>query len=293
MKAWIIHNGSLYPKPMQEQVHLLEHSLGKRDISCTVFLNEEMIGSIQGGVLHQPEENPDFVFFWSKDTILAHWLELMGIRVFNSARGIELADNKLLTHLALQKKKLPSPETIPFPQFYPGYEPEPNRVNTILDMVAERLGFPMVIKEAYGSFGMQVRLAENRLELEELYRPLLHRPGLFQRHIGSRTGMDIRVQVVGGKAVAGMKRINHSDFRSNITIGGEASPHEPSPAIKDLAVAATAALRLDFAGVDILLEEDGTPLVCEVNSNAFVGNISRLSGVDVPDLMLRHILSAL
>jgi len=40
-------------------------------------------------------------------------------------------------------------------------------------------------------------------------------------------------------------------------------------------------LGLIYAGVDILYGEGGKPVVCEVNSNAFFGEIERVSGINV------------
>jgi ribosomal protein S6--L-glutamate ligase/gamma-F420-2:alpha-L-glutamate ligase len=54
-----------------------------------------------------------------------------------------------------------------------------------------------------------------------------------------------------------------------------------------LAAAAAHAVGTDFAGVDLLFKEDGTPTVCEVNSNAHIRSIFSCTGINVAD----HILS--
>ena len=56
----------------------------------------------------------------------------------------------------------------------------------------------------------------------------------------------------------------------------------PPEAFVDLALRAASALGADFAGVDLLFGDEGTPLVCEVNSNAHMRNIQQCTGVDVP-----------
>lgn len=78
----------------------------------------------------------------------------------------------------------------------------------------------MVVKEAYGSFGAQVYLAKNRSELDALRNRLKYMPHLYQRYVKNSSGEDIRIIVVGGKAVAAMKRKNKGDFRANIELGG-------------------------------------------------------------------------
>ena len=98
---------------------------------------------------------PDFVIFWDKDIYLAEELEKSGLKVFNSSKSIELCDNKIKTSLALEGKVV-MPETIVAPKTFEnvGYTDL-----SFFASAAEELGFPMVIKEAYGSFGRQVYLA--------------------------------------------------------------------------------------------------------------------------------------
>lgn len=292
MLAWIVYNGSAYKAPMQEQVQLYQETFEKHHITTIPVLNEHLAMTIQGD-LDTEIPKPDFVLFWSKDVILAEMLSQKGIPIFNSARAIAISDNKLDTHLALQSKGLSAPKTIPFPMLYPLYLSEPNNIKQLLDRVENLLGYPMVLKEAQGSFGMQVYLAHNRTELEKTYDAIRYKPGLFQEYIASASGVDMRIQVIGNTAVAAMKRINPNDFRSNITSGGHVEKCTMPEEYASLAVKASNALSLDFAGIDILEGPHKEPIICEVNSNAFVKNISIVSGIDVPGLMLTHILGKL
>ena len=59
--------------------------------------------------------NTDFVLFWDKDISLARRLELQGLPVFNSARAIELCDDKAKTYLELLDT-VTQPETILAPK---------------------------------------------------------------------------------------------------------------------------------------------------------------------------------
>ena len=96
------------------------------------------------------------------------------------------------------------------------------------------------------------------------------------------------MQVVGGRAVAAMRRTaKDGDFRANITNGGTAEGIEPTPEQAELAVRAAKALGLDFAGVD-LLDFDGEPVVCEVNSNAHFVNLYNACGVNVADEIMEY-----
>ncbi len=291
MRAWIVYNGSAFSEVMMAQVDTFVGAFEEDGIDCTCVLNEHLAAFTGAPVQASGKEMPDFVLFWSKDIVLAKWLEGCGIPVFNTAGGISLSDNKLLTYLALIKEAIPTPATVAFPMLYPGYTSTTEQITFLLDTVEGAFGYPLIIKEAFGSFGLQVQLIENRRDLTAAYQRLMHQPALFQQYIASARGVDMRVQVVGNTAVAAMKRINANDFRSNVTIGGTIEACEIPKDYAIMAVRATKALGLHFAGIDLLMDADGSPIVCEVNSNAFVKNISRISGVDVAGKIVREILS--
>ena len=91
--------------------------------------------------------------------------------------------------------------------------------------------------------------------------------------------MDVRVIVIGGVAVASMQRINENDFRSNVGQGGRCVKVELSPRFRQVAERCASILGLDYCGVDLLYGDDEEPIVCEVNSNAFIGGIESATGV--------------
>lgn len=79
---------------------------------------------------------------------------------------------------------------------------------------------------------------------------------IFEEYISESYGVDLRLHVVGGKCVASVKRIaKEGDFRSNVTNGGKMYPHEATEQEKELAIAAAAAVKADFAGIDLLISE--------------------------------------
>ncbi|SCW45973.1 ribosomal protein S6--L-glutamate ligase [Ruminococcaceae bacterium YRB3002] len=227
----------------------------------------------------------DFVLFWDKDVVLARMIEDVGIRVFNCARAIEECDNKALTYIKLRNAGVRMPETVVAPLTFEGVGY--NDMDFLLD-AGVKLGFPMVIKELYGSFGQQVYLAHDANEAGEIVAGLGHKGFLMQKFIESAAGRDVRVNVVGNKVVSAMMRINENDFRSNISGGGHAEKLEVTDEIADLAVRACDALRLDFAGVDVLLSDKG-PMVCEVNSNLHFKSSIDCTGVDVSDHIMKYI----
>lgn len=230
--------------------------------------------------------DPDFVLFWDKDIACARNLEVCGLRVFNSSDCIEVCDDKLLTHLALAERGVPSIETIGCPMSFSDYDDL-----SFLDDAAERLGFPMVVKDRFGSFGMQVRLAHDMGSLRGMFSgPYV--PRILQGYVEC-SATDVRAEVVGGEVVESVIRHGpEGDFRSNTTIGGRMERHPIPEDERELAIRASEAVGADFCGVDIIRSGDG-PVVCEVNSNAHIRNLRECTGHDVSYDILAHIVREL
>ena len=221
------------------------------------------------------KEIPDFVLFWDKDVNLAKALENKKIPVFNSSRAIELCDDKMKTYLALENVvKQPKTISAPLSFFDTDY-------TEFVEKAGEVLGFPLVFKECFGSFGEQVHLCKN---VKDVLKHINGRPFLLQEYIECKNE-DVRLEVVGSRVVCAMKRKNENDFRSNITNGGVAYEYTPSEYEKNLAIKACSELGLTFGGVDIMNGDT----ICEVNSNAHIINIMHATGVDIAPLIFEEI----
>ncbi|MBR3149770.1 MAG: RimK family alpha-L-glutamate ligase [Eubacterium sp.] len=259
MTGFLVVNAYLEGKKFNTlHKHLADCAEGM-GISLKIKNNEEMLFC---------EEAPDFVLFWDKDVNLAKLLENRGLPVFNSARSIELCDDKAKTYLALEGV-VKQPKTIiaPLSFFDADY-------GVFVKKAVEKLGLPLVFKECFGSFGEQVFLCRSEAEI---LSHINQKPFLLQEFIADSEGEDVRLEIVGGKCVAAMKRTNKNDFRSNVTNGGTAEPYTPTDEEISAAVTACETLGLSFGGVDIL--RGG--YVCEVNSNAHIINIMNATGIDV------------
>ncbi len=284
MNGILVVNEFLHSNKFNE-IHswLLEAGI-RQNIHMTLKTNAELLIDINQGV---SSKLADFVLFWDKDVRLAQYLEQSGYPVFNSSKSIELCDDKSLTHLALMNSKIALPRTIIAPKTfdnigYTNYE--------FLEQVIDILGFPMVLKEAFGSFGQQVYLVHDKEELLHLIKQIGTKPMLFQQFIKSSFGRDIRLQVVGGKVVASMYRYTENgDFRANLTLGGKMTQHTPTREQQELALRCCELIGLDFGGVDILFGEEEQPILCEVNSNAHFKNIYDCTGVNAADAIIEHI----
>lgn len=232
------------------------------------------------------KNKPDFVVYLDKDKYLSRMYEKEGVRLFNRAEAIELCDDKMLTYIALSDGGVRMPDTLAAPLCY---YPEAVIGKEFLEEIEKRLGYPLIVKKSYGSWGMDVNLAENRGQLKKIAEAYKLYPHLYQQYIAVNRGQDTRVLVVGGRAIAAMRRRNENDFRSNIELGGKGYPAELTKEYALVSEKVAHILGLDYCGIDILEGEKGEPVVCEVNSNAFFNEAERVTGVNVAGAYAEHI----
>ena len=252
----------------------------------TVKRGELLAGLNASGDVYTDILDVDFAVYLDKDKYLGRLLEKNNIRLFNRAEAIELCDDKFSTYLALSGKGIPLAESIPAPLCYtPNAIPDENFLNKI----AEQLGFPLVVKKSYGSFGQGVQLVHGTHQLRVLEKEFLYTPHFYQRYIHESCGRDIRVIVIGGKAFAAMERVaKDGEFRSNVELGGQGRKIDPPCEYLAIAERAAQALGLDYCGVDLLETKNG-PVLCEVNSNAFFEGIEAVTEKNVAAEYAKHI----
>ncbi|MBC8080917.1 MAG: RimK family alpha-L-glutamate ligase [Gorillibacterium sp.] len=286
----IVYNGSLNSEKFLYQVRWLERVASELSYKVTVIGNHELIPMVEGGQTTLKGKyagyEPDFFFFWDKDIRLARHLEKMGFKLYNNARSIEICDDKSLTFEVLANHGLRLPKTITAPMVFENCELEDQ---ASYEFIMDEIGFPMVVKEAFGSFGEQVYLVKNPEEFRQIVRKLQHRPHVYQELISSSYGRDIRINVIGDHVAASMLRKSETDFRANVSAGGKMYPYRPTEEEKKLAVTCAQLVGADFAGVDLLFGPDGEPYVCEVNSNAHFKNIFECTGIDLAVMMVDYI----
>lgn len=287
--GWLIVNSYYNPAKFNSLYRVLEESAEKAGLHFSKWTSEQRPTVVGAGAR---EPKPAFVLFWDKDIQLAKTMELSGLKLFNSANAIALADDKMETSLKLAAAGIPIPDTIPAPTCFPGCKRNPASA----EQAARILGWPLVIKENKGSFGAQVYLANNRQEAERILNHIGEHDCQFQRFIRDSSGRDLRVTVVGGKAICAMERHSASkqEFRSNIGAGGTASARAITPLEEKLAVDAANTLGLDFAGVDILMgKTDEERYVCEVNSNPQLQSTIDTCGINPATNIMWHIRNQL
>jgi len=135
--------------------------------------------------------------------------------------------------------------------------------------VAAQIGYPVVVKRAHGAQGRWVRRAVGPEALAAALAELAEEgPGalIMQPEVVECAGASIRAVVTGGRLLAVTERQAAApEWRSNIAGGAAQRRTELTGEEAELVRAATAALGLGHAGVDILRTRHG-PRVLEVNA---------------------------
>jgi len=285
-KGLIVVNGYGLADGIKNQIARLTEEFSKRNVVVDLMKNNEVLTYIDQGKIVCNLPKYDFVLYLDKDRYVAELLERCGYNLFNNTKAIVECDDKMLTHIKLSNSGIKMPTTISSTLCY---RDDGNR--DYLKDVGELLGFPLIVKENYGSLGKQVYLINNPAELKQIEDKLIHIPHIFQKFISSSKGKDFRIIVIGHKVVAYMKRENKNSYLSNLATGGTASQVELPQDYLDVAVKASSILNLDYCGVDILEGENGEPILSEVNSNAFYEGIEKTTGVNVAGCYADYILS--
>ncbi len=290
MSGYILYNGFWNPKQPPDPVQRLTAAARRQGWQLMPLPHTMLLADIGSEVQVAGFSAADTVLFWDKDVRLARALTRCGVRVVNSAEAIALCDDKAATHLTLAGHRIPMPHTLVAPMTYTQLGKEESR--WFLRRAVSLLGFPMVVKECYGSLGGQVYLVQNEEELWERALSLGSRPFILQQFV-QPAGEDFRLYVVGDRVAAAMRRrAADGDFRANVALGGHAEAYTPTEEEVWIARRSCQLLGLTFGGVDLLHDENGRPLLCEVNSNAHMAGITTCTGVDIAAEIIRMVIAS-
>jgi len=215
---------------------------------------------------------------------LVRQMEKMGIRTVNGADALACARNKFRTLQAL------SLDGVPFPPSC--YVSNARNLEAAFRKLRSR---PLVIKLAQGRQGRGVFLAKDRKGALELLEDRLGSGEGFvlQAYIppeGRRR--ELRILVIGGTVAGAMAlRPRPGEFRANFHMRGRPERIRLSPAMEQIALAATKAVGLDISGVDVVQKSDGSFLVVDVNYSPGFKGLERCTGADIASKIITYAAS--
>ncbi len=207
-----------------------------------------------------------------------HRLENAGVRVLNPALAIERGVDKYYTLTLMEDVGLPVPRTMVAERFD--------------DAVAafDDLGGDVVVKPLFGSEGRGMVRVSDKDTAYRVFRALeLGRYVYYLQEYVPHGCEDIRVFVVGGKAVAAMTR-RGENWKCNISNGAGAEPLEFDKRLADMSVRAVKVLGADYAGVDILPLENGGYSLIEVNTIPGWRALKKATGFDAAECLADFVL---
>ena len=195
-----------------------------------------------------------------------------------SAEAFNIAHDKLLTHLELQKHNIPMPKT-----YVSATIPAAKKI-------LERMNYPVMMKFPHGTGGKGVMFADSYASASSLLDALsaLRQPFILQEYVETG-GVDIRAIVVGTRVVAAMKRKASSmEARANFHAGGTGEAVELDTMTKKIAVNVAKAINAEICAVDMLESAKG-PLVIEANISPGLQLVTQTTKIDVADKVAKHL----
>lgn len=221
-------------------------------------------------------------------------IESYGFVSVNSLKSVLLCEDKLDTVQNLQEKGIPVPKTALISS-------EEDIANSVKKVGGR---FPLVVKLLQGTKGIGVFQVDSNASLvstlQTIWKLSPETELIVQEKI--EANYDLRIHVVGKagtgdrdsySVIGAMKRNRiEGDFRTNVSLGGEAEATLISPEIERIAIESAISTGCSWCGVDIIIEEgSGKPYVLEVNASPGTDGIEKATGLDVTGIILDFILN--
>jgi tetrahydromethanopterin:alpha-L-glutamate ligase len=209
-----------------------------------------------------------------------HALKILGIPVYNDAHAIERSVDKAMTSFLLHHAGLKTPPTWVL-----------RDRNVALRLVKNELsqGNYVISKPLFGSQGEGIRRIEKMTDLPWITSS--HGVYYLQRFVPcSGEGFsDYRVFVINNEVVATMRRRGKS-WLNNVAKGARCEYIEPTAEMVSLAIQATKLLQMDYAGVDILEDNEGKLNVIEINSVPAWKGLESVCDVKIAELLAQDLI---
>ena len=208
--------------------------------------------------------------------------ENSGIKCINNSSVATICGDKLLTSISLEEHNIPQPELkVAFTE------------KSALAAI-EKMGYPVVLKPAVGSWGRLLSkvndrdAAESILEHKTILGSYHHSIFYIQEYI-EKKGRDVRSFVVGNQCIAAIYR-KSEHWITNTARGAEAVNCPVTDEIHDLSVRAAQAVGGGIVAIDLLESDDGL-LVNEVNYTMEFKNSIITTGVDIPKFIVDYTIA--
>jgi [lysine-biosynthesis-protein LysW]--L-2-aminoadipate ligase len=210
-------------------------------------------------------------------------LEGLGARVINPLHAAILCGNKMYAHIELEKAGVRTPRAV-------AAFSEEGALAAL-----DKIGYPAVIKPTVGSWGRLIALLRDKDAARAVIEDREHMFPIYQvyyfEEFIERPPRDIRAIVVGNRVVAAIYRYSgEGEWKTNMALGGRAETCPVTKELEDICLKATRALGGQIVGVDLMESKSEGLMVHEVNNTTEFKNTVRVTGVDIPGLMVDYAL---
>jgi ribosomal protein S6--L-glutamate ligase len=196
---------------------------------------------------------------------------LRGVPLLNGTHGISQARNKMRCLQLLAANGVNIPATV-----------MARSAGDLRAMVKLVGGVPVLVKLLRGQERRGVMVCESLASLEAALEAILGlgQDLILQQYV-RRGGLDVRVLVVGGVAIAAVRRRPRMNrLAHTLNRGARLEPISLTEAQRSAAVKTAKLVGLEVAGVD-LIDVRGQPKVFEVNSSPALAEMERATGLDL------------
>lgn len=205
-------------------------------------------------------------------------VERRGVPVVNPPRTLEIAIDKWLTLERLSRGQVPTPSTVACQ-------------SREAAMVAfEQLGRDVVVKPIFGGEGRGIVRATDPDMAWRIFSTLSQLGSvLYVQEFLPNFGYDIRVLKIGQKWLSVKRRSPAGEWRTNVSLGSQAEPHDLTDHERQLAERAAEATGGSFLGIDLMPTRDGRTVVLEVNAVPGWRGTAQALGVNIAKLVIEHL----
>jgi ribosomal protein S6--L-glutamate ligase len=195
-----------------------------------------------------------------------------GAALMNTARAIGQSRNPMRCLQKLAANGLSIPSTV-----------MARDAKSLKSMISLLGGVPVLVKLLQGSERRGVMVCESEQSLEAALEALLglgH--NIVMQEYVRRAGRDIRVFVVGGKALAAVARVPKAGRLSRtLSRFGDLESCVLTEELKGVAEKAANVCKLEVCAIDLLEVKKGSPRVFEINASPSLADMEVATGVDL------------
>jgi [lysine-biosynthesis-protein LysW]--L-2-aminoadipate ligase len=208
--------------------------------------------------------------------ILNDW----GIATVNTARVAEACGDKIATSSLLEKAQVPQPRNMV------AFSPE-----SALEAI-EKLGYPVVMKPAVGSWGRLLAKVNDRdaaealLEHKTVLGSYQHSIFYIQEYV-EKPGRDIRAFVVGDRAITAIYR-KSPHWITNTARGAQGEICPINSALEEICGKAAQAVGGGVLAVDVIEHPERGYLVNEINHSMEFHTLQPVTGIDISDMIVEY-----